>query len=67
MLQFLSRIDPASMDPMGLAFIVGGAAFVLSGLIFLLPQPRGRDTVEERREQAGARLHEMRRERGDLS
>jgi hypothetical protein len=60
----------SGMNPLGLALIVGGAAFLLSGLIFLLPQPRGLrgdDTVEERREKAASRLGEMRRERGDLS
>ena len=30
------------MDHLGLALIVGGAAFVVSGLIFLLPHPRKR-------------------------
>jgi hypothetical protein len=28
------------MDHLGVALIVGGAAFVVSGLIFLLPHPR---------------------------
>ncbi len=27
------------MDQLGLALIVGGAAFLVSGLIFLLPKP----------------------------
>jgi hypothetical protein len=30
------------MDHLGLALIVGGAAFLVSGLVFLLPHPRKR-------------------------
>jgi hypothetical protein len=30
------------MDHFGLALIVGGVAFLVSGLIFLLPHPRRR-------------------------
>jgi len=30
------------MDHLGLALIVGGAAFVVSGLVFLLPHSRKR-------------------------
>ena len=59
------------MDPLGLALVVGGAAFVVSGLIFLLPgerkRPRRRETVDESREQIDSRLQQMRRQRGDLS
>jgi hypothetical protein len=44
---YLARYDlyhlrTPKMDHLGLALIVGGAAFVVSGLIFLLPHPRKR-------------------------
>ena len=58
------------MNPLGLALIVGGAAFVLSGLIFLLPAPRSlrrQDTIEESRERVDFHLERARRDRGDLS
>jgi hypothetical protein len=59
------------MDSLGLALIVGGAAFVLSGLVFLLPGSRRRrkqqETIDESREQIESHLREMRRDRGDLS
>lgn len=59
------------MDPLGLALIVGGAALVVSGLVFLLPGPRKpatrRPTIDESREQIDHRLQQMRRRRGDLS
>jgi hypothetical protein len=59
------------MDPLGLALIVGGAAFVVSGLVFLLPGSRRRrkqqETIEESREQIDYHLQAMRRDPGDLS
>ena len=59
------------MDSLGLALIVGGAAFVVSGLVFLLPGARRRrkqqETFEESREQIDFHLRAMRRDRGDLS
>jgi len=59
------------MDPLGLALIVGGAAFVVSGLVFLLPGARRQreqeETIEESREQIEFHLREMRRDQGDLS
>jgi hypothetical protein len=59
------------MEPLGLALIVGGAAFVVSGLVFLLPGSRKRqrqqETIEESREQIEFHLRAMRRDRGDLS
>jgi hypothetical protein len=59
------------MDPLGLALIVGGAAFVVSGLVFLLPGSRRRreqqETIEESREQIESHLRAMRRDQGDLS
>ena len=38
----LYHLRTPGMDDLGLALIVGGAAFVVSGLIFLLPHPRKR-------------------------
>jgi hypothetical protein len=59
------------MDSLGLALIVGGAAFVLSGLAFLLPGARLRrkqqQTIDESREEIDFHLRAMRRNRGDLS
>jgi hypothetical protein len=59
------------MDPLGLALIVGGAAFVVSGLVFLLPGSRRRrkqqETIAESREQIDYHLQAMRRDPGDLS
>jgi hypothetical protein len=59
------------MEPLGLALIVGGAAFVVSGLVFLLPGSRRRrkqqETIDESREQIEYHLRAMRRDQGDLS
>ena len=59
------------MDSLGLALIVGGAAFVVSGLVFLLPGERLRrkqdESIDESREQIEFHLRAMRRDRGDLS
>lgn len=59
------------MDSLGLALIVGGAAFVASGLVFLLPgarrQRQQQDTIDKSREQIEFHLRAMRRNRGDLS
>ena len=59
------------MDLLGSALLVGGAAFVLSGLVFLLPvrhkQVQQQETFQESIDRIDYHLHEMRRERGDLS
>jgi len=59
------------MDALGLALIVGGAAFVISGLVFPLPGSRRlreqQETIEESREQIDSHLRAMRRDHGDLS
>ena len=59
------------MDDVALALIVGGAAFVCSGLVFLLPARRRRqrrgETVDESRARVDQHLQELRRQRGDLS
>ena len=58
------------MDNVALALIVGGAAFVCSGLVFLLPARRRRlrrgETVDESRDRVDQHLQELRRHRGDL-
>ena len=58
------------MDALGLALIVGGAAFVVSGLVFLLPGSRRlrkqHETIDESREQIESHLRAMRRDRDDL-
>ena len=59
------------MDDVALALIVGGAAFVCSGLVFLLPSGRKRlrrgETLDESRNRVDQHLQELRRQRGDLS
>lgn len=59
------------METLGLSLVVGGAAFLTSGLIFLLPvrrrQLRQRESFQESIDRIDHHLHEMRRERGDLS
>jgi hypothetical protein len=59
------------MDNVALALIVGGAAFVCSGLVFLLPGRRRRlrreETIDVSRARVDAHLQELRRLRGDLS
>jgi hypothetical protein len=41
-------------DTIGLALIVGGAAFVCCGLVFMLPVRRRRSTVQEDAEEGAA-------------
>ena len=57
------------MYSLGISLIVGGAAFVCSGLVFLLPAGRTRSTksVEQSLEEIDGYLHEMRRDKRDLS
>lgn len=58
------------MDALGLALVVGGFAFLVSGLIFLVPTGRKRPTPPEagsNPEQVDRYLRETRRGRGDLS
>jgi hypothetical protein len=59
------------MDILGTALIVGGAAFVCSGLIFLLPTERkvseAEKSVQESLGEIDRYLQQMRRDRGDLS
>jgi hypothetical protein len=57
------------IDPLGLALLVGGAALVVSGLVFLLPVRRKQleqhETFQESIDRIDHHLQEMRRERGD--
>jgi hypothetical protein len=59
------------MRELGIALLVGGAAFLVSGLIFLVPTRLARSAqqrnVEESREEIDRHLRDLRRERGDLS
>ena len=59
------------MNPLGLALLVGGAALLVSGLVFLLPVRRKQleqhETFQEGIDSIDHHLHEMRRVRGDLS
>ena len=59
------------MNPLGLALLIGGAALVVSGLVFLLPVRRKQieqdETFQESIDRIDHHLQEMRRERGDLS
>ena len=64
------------LEPIGAALIVGGLAFLCSGLIFLLPAGRKvsspqdsieENSIEERRDRVDRALRAARSERGDLS
>jgi hypothetical protein len=56
------------IDTIGVALIVGGLAFLCSGLIFLLPTGRTSQeaSIEEDREKVDSGLRASRRERGEL-
>jgi hypothetical protein len=57
------------METLGLALIVGGAAFLCSGLIFLLPSERRMISVDksfqENLEEIDGNLQHFRNERGE--
>ncbi len=57
------------MDTLGLVLIVAGAAFLCSGLIFLLPTERrvssSRRSTEENLDEIESYLQQMREEHGD--
>jgi hypothetical protein len=54
------------METLGLALIVGGAAFVCSGLVFLLPTGRrsseSEDLIQENRDEIDGHLQRTRSE-----
>jgi hypothetical protein len=65
------------MDTVGIALVVGGMAFLMSGLIFLIPVRRDRsapeiapddtpDPLHDRRDRVERHLNETRRNRGDV-
>jgi uncharacterized membrane-anchored protein len=58
------------VDSVGFAMIVGGAAFLFCGLIFLIPRAENRITseaaFEEKRQQVEQQLSEKRRDRGEI-
>ena len=58
------------MDALGISLIVGGMAFLFTGLIFLLPTERKlssrQESFEESQERTEYYLQEMRKQRGAL-
>jgi hypothetical protein len=55
------------MDTVGVALVVGGMAFLLSGLVFLIPVRGTRsqqESFEESQERTEEYLRKMRRNRG---
>jgi hypothetical protein len=58
------------MYALGLSMIVAGMAFLISGLIFLLPIEQklsaGDQTFEESQKEIARHLEQMRSERGDI-
>jgi hypothetical protein len=60
------------MTALGTSLMVGGTAFLISGLIFVLLPGRAKRlddqrTIEESREEIDRDLRDLRREPGDLS
>ena len=59
------------MDALGMALVTGGFAFLISGLIFLLPARRKRsaqrELVDEDLDKADTYMRDARRARRDLS
>jgi len=59
------------MDTLGLGLIVGGAALLCSGLIFLLPRERkavsSQPSVDGNIEEIEGNLRQLRKERGEES
>ena len=58
------------MDNVGIALVVGGTAYLFSGLIFLIPvrgsSPAQEVAFEDSREQVERHLSEDRRNRGEI-
>ena len=58
------------MNSLGIALIVGGMAFLCSGLIFLIPVEgkfdSSQDSFEESQERIEYYLRQMRKERGEM-
>jgi hypothetical protein len=58
------------MDALGVTLIVGGMAFLCSGLIFLLPWENrlseSEQSIEESQREIDYYLQKMRKERGEL-
>jgi hypothetical protein len=58
------------LDTVGIALIVGGAAFVLGGLIFFIRSGDDRSVpeaaIEDMRQRVDQKLGEMRKNRGEL-
>ena len=66
----MASFEAFAMDALGISLIVGGMAFLFSGLLFLLPTERKlssrNESFEESRERTEYYLQEMRKERGEL-
>jgi hypothetical protein len=58
------------METLGVALLVGGLAFLFSGLVFLLPTERKRssrmESFEDSQQQIEYYLSKMRKQSGDL-
>jgi hypothetical protein len=58
------------METLGVALLVGGMAFLFSGLVFLLPTERKRssrmESFEDSQQQIEYYLSKMRKQSGDL-
>jgi hypothetical protein len=56
------------MDNVGVALVVGGMAFLFSGLIFLIPvrggRPEPKESLEDSQEQIEQYLRKVHRDRG---
>jgi hypothetical protein len=59
-----------AMDTVGMALVVGGMAFLFSGLIFLIPvggsRPAPGESLEDSQERIEQYLREMDRDRGEI-
>jgi hypothetical protein len=58
------------MDTVGVALVVGGMAFLFSGLIFLIPgrgsRPAPEESLEDSQKRIEQYLREVRRDRGEI-
>ena len=59
------ELSSLELDHLGLALIVCGAAFVCSGLIFVLPRERNARTFDENLKQVDSHLRQMREDQRD--
>jgi hypothetical protein len=66
----MGAFEAFEMDALGVSLVVGGTAFLFSGLVFLLPTERKRSSqmqsVEKHQEQIEFYLREMRTQEKDI-